>query len=149
MHSEARKFYDNGLEIARALVDMDPTDTESQRNLSISYNKLGDACAGQGQFSEAQKFFGDALATAHRLADDDPTNADAQRDVMVNHYKLGKISAASENYSDAIDEYEAAVRVLERMIAAKMLVEPSKNEINLLKQEIARCDAFQKRRLRP
>jgi tetratricopeptide (TPR) repeat protein len=58
LESEAEKAeeaYDSGLEIEERLVQLDPTNLQSQRDLSVSYNKLGGVLYEQKRFTEALK----------------------------------------------------------------------------------------------
>ncbi len=54
-----------------------------QRDLSVSYNKVGDVLVAQGNLPEALKTYRDGLAIADRLAKSDPGNAGWQRDLSV------------------------------------------------------------------
>src|SRR5262249_35187611 len=59
-----------------------------QRDLSVSYERVGDVLVAQGNLPEALKSFRDGLAIRDRLAQADPGNAGWQRDLVVSNWKL-------------------------------------------------------------
>ena len=87
---EALKAYRDGLAIRERLAAADRSNTQWQRDLSISYNKIGDVLVAQGNLPEALKSFRDGLAIADRLAQADPGNAGWQRDLIVSYVKLAE-----------------------------------------------------------
>jgi hypothetical protein len=62
--------------------------TSWQRDLSVSYDRVGDVLVAQGNLPEALKSFRDGLAIAERLAQADRGNAGWQFDFVVSHWKL-------------------------------------------------------------
>jgi tetratricopeptide (TPR) repeat protein len=68
-----------------------PDDATYQRDLSVSYNEIGDVLVAQGNLPEALKSFGDGLAIRDRLAKADPGNAGWRRDLIVSCVKLASI----------------------------------------------------------
>ena len=80
---EALKAYRDSLAIAERLAKADPGNAGWQRDLSVSYNKVGDVLVAQGNLPEALKSYRDSLAIADRLAKADPGNAGWQRDLSV------------------------------------------------------------------
>ncbi len=79
---------------ARRLAEADPANSQAQRDLSISYNKLADVAVAVGDTVRAQQLFTDGLAIRRRLAEADPTNSQAQRDLSVSYEKLGDVAVA-------------------------------------------------------
>ena len=65
------------------LAAADPGNAEWQRDLSISWNKLGDVRRAQGDLPGALQAFTDDKNIADKLAAADPGNADWQRDLIV------------------------------------------------------------------
>jgi tetratricopeptide (TPR) repeat protein len=76
-----------------------------QRDLSVSYNKIGDVLVAQGNLPEALKSYRDELAIADRLAKADPGNAGWQRDLSVSYNKLGDVLVALGNLPEALKSY--------------------------------------------
>ena len=81
--AEALKSFRDGLAISDRLAKADPGNAGWQRDLSVSYDKIGDVQVAQGNLPEALKSFRDGLAIADRLAKADPGNAGWQRDLSV------------------------------------------------------------------
>jgi len=54
--------------IAKKLAAGDPTNSQWQRDLSVSYEKLGDVAVTQGQLEEARAAYGEDLAIRKKLA---------------------------------------------------------------------------------
>ncbi len=63
---------------ATKLAAADPTNSEWQRDLSISHNKLGDLAQAAGDSTAARTAYQAGLEIAARLADADP-NVDPER----------------------------------------------------------------------
>jgi tetratricopeptide (TPR) repeat protein len=63
----ALKSYCNSLAIMQRLVQSDPGNAGWQRDLSVSYGKLGDVFSEQGDIEEAIKNYRLALALVDRL----------------------------------------------------------------------------------
>jgi hypothetical protein len=67
--------YRDSLAIAKRLATADPGNAGRQRDLSVSYNKVGGVLVAQGNLSEALQAYRDDLAIAERLAKTDPGSA--------------------------------------------------------------------------
>ena len=93
----ALQAYQKGLEIAQRLATRDPDNTEWQRDLSISHNKIGDIRVSQGDLPGALQAYQKNLEIAQRLATRDPDNTQWQRDLSVSHDKIGNIRVLSES----------------------------------------------------
>ncbi len=60
---------------AEKLAAQDPGNAEWQRDLSVSYEKIGDVQRAQGDLGGALKAYQDSLAIRQKLAAQDPGNA--------------------------------------------------------------------------
>ncbi len=98
-----------------AVTEQAPKDWGALRNLSVSYNKLGNLLRGLGQGAEARKFFEKALAIAERLARQEPDRADFQRDLSVSYNKLGDLLLGLGEGAEAREFYEKALASRERL----------------------------------
>ncbi len=67
----------------------EPDRADYQRDLSISYNKLGDLYRALGQGEQALKLYQQSLHIADRLAQAEPDRADYQRDLSISYQRLG------------------------------------------------------------
>ena len=93
-HAEALESYRAGMAIAQRLADTNPSDTQWQRNLSVSHNKVGDVLMAQGDDGGALESYRAGLKIAQRLAETDPSNMGWQRDLSVSHNKVGDVLMA-------------------------------------------------------
>ena len=71
----AREAHEKSLAIAKRLAEADPSNSGWQRDLSVSYMKIGDAMAKQTQRAEALEFLQKGLAISEWLEKLDPSNA--------------------------------------------------------------------------
>ena len=88
----ARKYYELALEIRKQLAEESPT-IQIRRDLSISYNKLGNICEAEGDISAARKYYELALEISKQLAEEAPT-PEAWDDLAISYYNLGILKGA-------------------------------------------------------
>jgi tetratricopeptide (TPR) repeat protein len=88
---DARKAYAADLAISERLAAAEPERADYQRDLSVSYSKMGDLFSALGQGEEARKAYAAALAIRGRLAAAEPERADYQRDLAVSHDRMGDL----------------------------------------------------------
>jgi len=81
--------YRKGLEIAEALAERDPANTEGQRDLSVSHDGIGDVLVAQGDGPGALLAYRKGLEIREALARRDPGSALWQTDPAVSCFKLG------------------------------------------------------------
>ncbi len=79
----------------RRLAARDPDNAEWQRDLSVSYDRIGDISAARGDRDGALKAYKDGLEIGKKLAARDPGNAEWQRDLSVSYDRIGDICAVS------------------------------------------------------
>jgi predicted negative regulator of RcsB-dependent stress response len=65
----------------KRLAEQDKTNSGWQRDLSVSYQKVGDVLVAQGKLQEALEAYQQTLAIMKRLAEQDKTNSGWQRDL--------------------------------------------------------------------
>ena len=65
----AREAFAKALAISERLAAAEPDRADYQRDLSVSYNKMGDLFSALGQGEAAREAFAKALAIAERLAE--------------------------------------------------------------------------------
>ena len=112
---EALKSYRDSLAISDRLAKSDPGNAGWQRDLSVSYDKVGDVLVAQGNLPEALKSYRDGLAIADRLAKSDPGNAGWQRDLSVSFNKVGDVLVAQGNLPDALKSYRDSLAIADRL----------------------------------
>ena len=98
------------------LASSDPENAAAQRDLSVSYSKLGDVCVAQGDLAGAKGYFEQSRDIRVGLAAD-PENAAAQRDLSVSYSKLGSVCVAQGDLAGAKGYFEAGLEIDERLAA--------------------------------
>ncbi len=83
----------------------------------MSYNKVGDILAAQGEGAGALQSYRESLAIRERLAAQDPSNAGWQRDLSVSYNKVGDILAAQGEGAGALQSYRESLAIRERLAA--------------------------------
>ncbi|MET0417009.1 MAG: tetratricopeptide repeat protein [Actinoplanes sp.] len=71
---DADMAYRAGLRIAQRLAEADPTNAAAQRDLSISYNKIGNVAWDRGDADAAETAYKACVRILRRLADAEPSN---------------------------------------------------------------------------
>jgi hypothetical protein len=87
-----------GLRLAQA----EPDRADYQRDLSVSYGRMGDLHGDVGQGEQARDAYQQALAIMERLAQIEPDRADFQRDLGLSLMRIGALSASTEQLSRAL-----------------------------------------------
>ena len=88
--------------IFETLAKQEPRDAGLQRDLSVSYNKVGDVQGAQGDLAGALKSYHDSLAIRQTLAKQEPRNAGLQRDLSVSYNKVGDVQSAQGYLAGAL-----------------------------------------------
>jgi tetratricopeptide (TPR) repeat protein len=109
------KSYRDGLATRERLAQSDPGNAGWQRDLSISYERIGDVQVAQGNLADALRSFRDGLAIIERLAQSDTGNADWQRDLSVSYVKIGDVQVAQGNLVDALKSFRDGLAISERL----------------------------------
>ena len=102
----ARRFHQDGLDLAQALARDNPASAETKRDLWVSFNKLGDVAQQAGDLAGARRFFQDALDLAQALARDNPASAEAKRDLSVSYENLGDVARQAGDLTTARRFYQ-------------------------------------------
>ena len=107
--------YQSALAIRQALADQDPSNAEVQRDLSVSYNKIGNIEQRQGRLEEALQSYQSALAIAQALARQDPRNAQARRDLSISYIKIGDIEQRQGRLEEALQNYQSDLAIAQAL----------------------------------
>ncbi len=89
----------------------DPTNSEWQRDLSVSHERLGDLARAAGDSTAARTAYQASLDIAARLAAADPTNSEWQRDLSISHERLGDLARAAGDSTAARTAYQASLDI--------------------------------------
>jgi tetratricopeptide (TPR) repeat protein len=104
--------------IRERLAAADRSNTEWQRDLLWSYNKVGEVLAAQGKLEEALKAYRDGLAIRERLAAADRSNTEWQRDLLWSYNKVGDVLEKQGKLEEALTAYRGSLATGERLAAA-------------------------------
>ena len=89
-----------------------------QRDLAISYNKLGIIAGAARRSDDARDWFERGLAVTRALAERDPGNTEWQRDLSISYEQLGGIAMSTGELDDARIWFDQSVAV-RKALAAK------------------------------
>ncbi|MDQ0314948.1 tetratricopeptide repeat protein [Amorphus orientalis] len=110
----AGSIWEGLLDRYRGLAAADPANTEWQRDLSVSRNKIGDVARARGRLDDAATAYEEGRQIAERLAAADPTNTYSQRDLLVGLIKIGDVATARGRLDDAAITYEEGRQICQR-----------------------------------
>ena len=115
---DVRDLWRRSADLFAGLSNAAPENADYARDLSVSYNKLGDLARSGGDPAAARRYYEDGLTIRKRLADAAPENADYARDLSVSYERLGDLArsggdpaAARRYYEDMLKIAPAAARV--------------------------------------
>ncbi|MBS0179743.1 MAG: DUF4062 domain-containing protein, partial [Nitrospira sp.] len=103
---ETKRDYEEAHRVAQRLTSSDPGNTQWQRDLSVSHERLGDVAVARGQLDRATQAYRDSLTIAKSLAASDPGNTQWQRDLSVSHNKLGDVAVARGQLVEAAEWFQ-------------------------------------------
>ena len=86
-----------------------PENADYARDLSVSYERMGDLFRALGDGVEARKFYEQALEVRQRLSASAPENADYASDLSVSYNKMGDLFRALGDGVEARKFYEQAL----------------------------------------
>jgi len=89
---KALQAYQQALEIRQTLAQSDPTNVSAQRDLSVSYYKLGSVQEQLQQPVTALQYYQKGLAIAEKLVAKDPRNQTLQDDLNWVQNKIKQMS---------------------------------------------------------
>ena len=101
----------------RAAGGADPGNAGWQRDLSVSFNKIGDVQVARGDLDAALRAYRDSLAIREKLAAQDPGNAGWQRDLSVSFNKIGDVQVARGDLDAALRAYRDSLAIPEKLAA--------------------------------
>ena len=117
----ALQAYTDSKNIADRLAAADPGNAQWQRDLSVSWDKLGNVRGRRATCPARSRPTPRARASADRLAAADPGNAEWQRDLIVSLAKLAESAAAGPTPSAVADHYRGALHIARDLAASDRL----------------------------
>lgn len=115
--SEALDEYETYRKQMEELVKED-ANANWQRDLSLSYNDVGDILNAQGKREEALARYNQGLTIAQTIARQDPSNILRQRHLSSTYQRLGYVQAVLGKTDDALTSYRASAAPLEELSRA-------------------------------
>ena len=112
----ALKAFQDSLAIRQTLTKLDPSNTEFQRDLSVSYEIIGDLQLRLGNTDNASKAYQDSLAIRQTLTKLDPSNTEFQRDLSVSHNNIGYLQLRLGNANAALKAYQDSLAIRQTLI---------------------------------
>ena len=95
------------------LANAAPESAEYARDLSISYDKLGDSLRSLGRVDEALGFYERGLKIREGLAQRAPESAEYARDLSISYDKLGDSLRSLGRVDEALGFYECGLKIRE------------------------------------
>ncbi len=89
--------------------------TEFRRDVSLSYNRLGDVQLQLGDTAQALGFYEKALAVAEELVKLDLANTQFRRDVWASLWRFGDLEEKLGNKAAAKDRFTQVIERLQEM----------------------------------
>ncbi len=114
---QALERHRSALEFNEARVAKEPQRADYLRELSVSYNKMGDLESALGNGESARQFFEKGLEIAERLVAQEPQRADYLRDLSVSYNKMGDLESALGNGESARQYFEKDLAIAERLLS--------------------------------
>jgi tetratricopeptide (TPR) repeat protein len=119
----ASSSYKQHLEIAQKLAVRDLANTDWQRDLGISYERIGDVQRAQGDLPSALSSYKQCLEIAQKLAARDPATAQWKTDLVISLWKLASIleQQDSPQKREAGVNYQRALELLRALAVENRL----------------------------
>ena len=99
-------------ELTRRMIQ-EPDRADYQRDLSVSYERMGDLLRALGAGEQARDYYGKSLEIIERLAKQEPDRADYQRDLSVSYNKMGDLLRALGAGEQAREYYGKSLEIRE------------------------------------
>jgi len=140
-----KEHFQKALAIRKELIASDPSNSQFQRDVNVSYNKLGDLSLRLNETKLAKDHFLKALKVAEKLSALDPENASYQRDLAVSHAKLGSVyeTLGGHERKAAITHYQKVVELFSDMEANGTLSPGDQEFISAYREKAERLQRSQ------
>jgi len=86
---DVHRLWQSSIRLLTDLARQDPENADYARDLSVSYERMGDLFRALGDGVRAREFYEKALEVSERLAAGAPENADYARDLAVSYHRMG------------------------------------------------------------
>ncbi len=103
-------------EILERLLRGAPYSSDYARDLSVSYERMGDLWRSLGDGAQTLRYYEQALQIRDRLSQGAPDNADYARGLSVSYNRLGDLWKSLGDGAQALRYYEQALQISERLL---------------------------------
>jgi len=114
--TDAHKNYMLGLATSEKRVNEAPQNTQLQRDLAISYNKLGRILLQLGKQTQANEAYASGTKIIQNLAQLDPRDEQAQADLSLSCSELGDLLFAAGKYAQAREKYQESLTIIRKLV---------------------------------
>lgn len=106
---------------AKRLVSADTQNPIWQRDLSVSFERLGDVFLKLGRTDDALTQFQDGWKISCGLVEADPNDAQNQHHLSISHAKLGQVHRAAKDFLKSVAAFDSALQIA-RLLKQKGLL---------------------------
>src|SRR5271166_1436183 len=99
------------------LLKAEPDAPRSRRDLSASYERIGDVQRAQGNPPSALSSYKQGLEIREKLAAHDPANTNRQRDLSVSYERIGDVQRAQGDLPSALSSYKQGLEIAQKLAA--------------------------------
>ncbi len=114
----AKRLYLRAHAIAKQLAEAHPRDAQKQRNLSISFERLGEVFLKLGRTDDALRQFEEYAKICRVLAEADPRDTQKQRDLSRSFEELGDVFLKLGRTETAYEQYVEMLAIEKRLADA-------------------------------
>jgi tetratricopeptide (TPR) repeat protein len=97
------------------LLKAEPDAPRSQRDLSVSYEGIGDVQRAQGDLASALSSYKEGLGIREKLAMRDPGHTEWQRDLSVSYDRIGDVQRAKGDLASALSSYKQDLEIEKKL----------------------------------
>ena len=116
---EVLRCLQEAVRLGEELVAAEPDRADYQRDLGVSYERMGDLYSALGQGERAREMYADALALRQKLASSEPDRADYQRDLSVSYNKMGDLYRALGQGERAREMYQQTLEISQKLASSE------------------------------
>jgi tetratricopeptide (TPR) repeat protein len=128
---KAFERYQEAMTILKSRVEAEPDRADYQRDLSVSYNKLGDLLQALGQGEAARQYYQQTLEIRQRLVAAEPDRADYQWDLVVSLLRMAAVEP-----DNSTEHRTRALAILRDLHATDRLFPEQEHWMRELEQEL-------------
>ena len=111
----AREQYQKAYEIAKAFSESNPDNFQARRQLTVSYQRLGNVSLQTGQTATALEYYHKSLSAREELARSNTNDPQAQLDFQVLNNKIGDVLFQTGQTARALEYYQKGLGVVEAL----------------------------------